>query len=351
MTNTNHRFFLAWPDHSAPVIELPGPVWNNELTPEVRYPLAVLSEATRSMQATGLHFYLTKDPDVLPEYGSHVVAVVILEERCKYPAYGRHVRAVIRNLQSTPFIGFRMHPRMGQLEAVESFEFVRDWAIHLRSLVRMRQFVVNNMAAISKQPHIITIPLGYHSQNELPILPMHDRQLDSFFSGEVNSHYERNDYRYWTSTSKVVARRQLFKVLDQMQKSSAENDWNILGNEIDAARTNLDAAGYGGYSERMQQSRICIAPRGSVAETYRIFEGLRSGCLVMTNPLPHAPYLDDAPLILVDNWRELPKLLRKYARDLPTLERYSKAGRQWWDDHCAEQVIGKHVAGALNGIG
>ena len=347
---SNHRFFITWPDTSAPTLELSAPVWTADLVPEVRYPLAVLAEAAQSIKTTGLHFYLTKDPDRLPEYGPHVVAVVLEEERCKIPAYARHVRAVIRNMQTVPFAGFRLHAHMGRLEAVEFFEFIRDWAIHLRSRMRMRRFNADGVAQVSRGPHIFTIPLGYHSQKELPIVPMGERTLDSFFSGDVRSHYRRNDYRYWTSTSKVEARRQLWKALDTLQAIDTQNEWKIQRNETSGAHGGAGAAGYGSYSERMQQSRICIAPRGSVAETFRLFEGLRSGCLVMTNRLPAMPFLTGAPLIIVDNWRDLPKLLRRYARDLPALEQHSQASRRWWDEHCSEAVIGRQVATFLNDL-
>lgn len=343
MPNAHHRFFIAWPDSDAPLIEIFEAVWTADLVPEVRYPLAVLAEASKSIRANGLHFYLTKDPNRLPAYGPHVVAVVLEEERCKIPAYARHIGAVIRNMQTIPYTGFRLHPHMGRLEAVEAFEFVRDWAIHLRSRWHMRRFNAEGVTRVSVRPRIFTIPLGYHSQQELPIVPMSERTLDSFFSGDVRSHYQRNDYRYWTSTSKVEARRQLWKALDKLQT----DDWKILRNEVSADRAGTDSA-YGGYSEKMQQSRICIAPRGSVAETFRLFEGLRAGCMVITNRLPNMPFLTGAPLVLIDHWRELPHLLQKYARDLPTLERYSKESRAWWDERCSEPVIGQQVADFLN---
>lgn len=344
----NHRYFIAWPDTSAPTIEIPSPKWTDNLAPEVRYPLAVLAEAVKSIQAAGLHFYLTRDPDRLPAYGPHVVAVLLQEERCKVPRYARHVRAVIRNLQTIPFTGFRLHAHMGRLEAVETFEYIRDWAIHLRSQLRMHGFAADGVAQVSDRPHLFTIPLGYHSQKELPIVPMRERTLDSFFSGDVRAHYQRDDYRYWTSSSKVEARRQLWNAIERLSTSDPRNEWKILRNETSGDPTGADAAAYGGYSERMQQSRICLAPRGSVAETFRFFEGLRAGCLVMTNRLPDLPFLTGAPFVLVDHWRDLPKLLRKYARDLPALEEYSRASRQWWAERCSEPIIGKQVASFLN---
>lgn len=312
--------------------------------PEVRYPLAVFAEAEKTLHGSGLHFYFTKDPNRLPEYGPHVVAVLLEEERCKVPAYAHYVRAIVRNMQTSPYPGFQPHRKMGKLEAVLFFEYLRDWLLHLRSRLRTRSFQAPGIPVVTGKPRIFTIPLGYHSQENLPLIPMRDRTLDSFFSGDIASHFARSDYRRWTSTSKIQARLQLWNVLETLRAS----EWKILRNEISTDRAATDPAVYSGYSERMRQSRICLAPRGSVAETFRFYEGLRAGCLVITNRLPAMPFLSNAPVIALDNWSQLPHLLKTYARDLPTLEKYSEASRRWWEEKCSEPVIGQQIADFLN---
>ena len=144
---------------------------------------------------SGLHFYLTKDPNQLPEYGPHVVAVLLQEERCKIPAYALHVRAVVRNLHSTPFLGFRQL-RLNRLNAVLAFEYVRDWALHHRSRQALRSPHPDWSQQLHTTPRIYTIPLGYHSQDELPQIPMQDRTLDSFFAGELATILPPTTYRY-----------------------------------------------------------------------------------------------------------------------------------------------------------
>jgi hypothetical protein len=343
----SHRYFAAWPLSNHPVIELPnGSLWDRSLRAEWRYPLAVLANAEDSIQDHSLHFYLTKDPNQLPEYGPHVVAVLLQEERCKIPAYALHVRAVIRNLHSTPFLGFRSRLGFSRLDAVLAFEHARDWALHQRSRRAMQSPHPEWPTQMHSTPRIFTIPLGYHSQEELPQIPMRVRTLDSFFAGELATKVPLTTYRYWVSTSKAEARKQLWRVLQQVKRNP---EWRIDLDNIGVDEVVSRAAQFNSYSQKMMNSRICLAPRGSMAETYRLYEGLRAGCLVITNRLPDEPFLRGAPVIQVDHWKELPDLLRKYARDIDALECYRQASLDWWQNHCHEQVIGPQVGHFLNG--
>lgn len=338
---SRNRYFAAWPMAASGVIQLTnGPIWDKSLPPEWRYPLAVLAESETRIHDNGLHFYLTKDPNQLPEYGPHVVAVLLQEERCKIPAYALRVRAVIRNLHSTPFLGFRKF-RFNRLNLVLAFEYIRDLALHHRSLQALRSPRSKLPSPVHTTPRIYTIPLGYHSQEELPQLPMKDRTLDTFFAGELATILPPTTYRYWVSTSKAEARKQLWRVLQQIRRNP---EWRIDLDNIGVGYSPSRAAQFNAYSQKMMNSRICLAPRGSMAETFRLYEGLRAGCLVIANRLPDEPFLRGAPVIQIDHWNELPGLLRKYARDIDTLEHHRQASLEWWQNHCHEKVIGSQVA-------
>jgi hypothetical protein len=294
------------------------------------------------MPGTDLNFYFTKNSYELPEYGNNVVAVLWQEERCKIPAYARHVRGVIHCcLQLEPFLGF--HPRLGmnKHEAVLTFQYLRDSALHLRSRYHLRHVPKEWPPALHDSPRLLAIPLGYHSQEELPQVPMAKRRLDCFFTGQLSTPYHPKDYRYWTTDSKAQARGQLWDVLLELRKNP---EWRIDMSNIAGGETIGHSSEYLTYSSKMMNSRICLAPRGSMAETFRHYEGWRAGCLVISNLLPSEPFLEGAPVIQVDHWRELHGLLKRYARDLDALEHYRKASLEFWQTRCSEAVVAVKVA-------
>jgi hypothetical protein len=339
-----HRYFSWRSPADGPPLEFPnGTVWDDRLVPEWRYPLSVLSHVQREMPATALRFYFTKNPYELPEYGNDVVAVLWNDERWKIPTYARHVRGVIHSgLQVKPFLGFRPRLGLNKFEAVLTFQYLRDWASHLRSRYHVRHVPKDWPPALHDSPRVFAIPLGYHSQEELPQIPMAKRQLDAFFTGQLSTPLPRTSYRYWTTDSKTQARKQLWDVLLRLRK---DPEWRIETADIGGGEIKgRQSPEFHAYSSKMMNSRICLAPRGTIAETFRHYEGWRAGCLVITNMLPPARFLAGAPAMQVENWRELPPLLKKYARDLDALEHYRKSSLNFWQTRVSESVIGVQVA-------
>ena len=345
----NHRFFA---DHTytggAGLKELPPPPWTAELPAEFRYVYDVLEQALPEVQAEALRFYITKEAYFLPEYGRDVVGILLQEERCKTPVYGRHVRAVLRNLHSRPFLGYRTHAGFSKLDAVLTFEYLRDTLTSFKSRRALAAPLAGFPAPVRAQPVTIPLPLGYHSQIELPQIRMADRQLDTFFAGQVATQPQVG-YQRLLSSSKIEARRQIWKVLQELQ---AEGKWRLDLGTLSAGEREIEAASFGSYSEKMMQSRICVAPRGSMADTFRAFEGLRAGCLVVANALPKDAFMyPGAPLLYVNHWREIRAILERYARDVDALEAWRERSLAWWHDRLRPLVMAQYVAGHLNRAG
>ena len=333
--------------------ELPPPPWTDAVPAEFRFPYDVLEQALPAVQAEGLRFYFTKEAYFLPDYGRDVVAVLLQEERCKVPVYGRQVRAVIRNLLTYPFLGYRPHRALTggftRLEAVLTFEFLRDSYTSLRARYARARPPAGFPSPVRRDPRTLRLPLGYHSQQDLPQVPMAERTLDTFFAGQVQESVPPGSYRQYLSTSKMQARKQIWQVLRELQK---EGMWRMDLGDLAADQTRVAGASFGSYSEKMMQSRICVAPRGSMADTFRAFEGLRAGCLVVANPLPKDDFLyPRAPLLIVDHWREIRGILERYARDVDALEEWRAKSLAWWHGHLRPEVLAVALARDLNEAG
>ena len=83
-------------------------------------------------------------------------------------------------------------------------------------------------------------------------------------------------------------------------------------------------------------------------ETFRSFEGLRAGCLVVGNPVSKESLLYDAPIIIVDRWSELESVLMKYARNINLLEEAQTKSLKFWNKFLTPESIAKVVAEKLN---
>ena len=69
------------------------------------------------------------------------------------------------------------------------------------------------------------------------------------------------------------------------------------------------------YTEIMADTKIALAPRGSSVETYRFFEAMRQGCVVICDRLPPHWFYVGCPAIQVDDWGNLEAEVRALSAD------------------------------------
>src|SRR6202000_1779185 len=55
------------------------------------------------------------------------------------------------------------------------------------------------------------------------------------------------------------------------------------------------------YTEIMADTKITLAPRGSSVETYRFFEAMRQGCVVICDRLPPHWFYDGCRALQIDD--------------------------------------------------
>src|SRR5262249_26690572 len=132
----------------------------------------------------------------------------------------------------------------------------------------------------------MVVPLGYARQIDLPVKPFHARRYLVSFLGSLEHYGDGYCHPLSPRTlfrgPKVLARNRMSDSL--LRLASAMPDEVFFATTpsfFESIRTDGTR-----YSEIMADTKICLAPRGASVETYRFFEALRYGCVVICDRLP-----------------------------------------------------------------
>lgn len=316
--------------------------WNPSLPVDCRYYGQVFRQMERFLTIPGLRIYLTWDVDAVPEYGPEVVVLLLGDEFGQMPRYARFVNTILKAPRdTTPLLGIRRWFPFDAVRRNMLLKYLRNLATHARS--RLREARAHfPLAPVLDAPHILHTPCGICMLDDLPIKPMRERPYHCFFAGQVNRTPARG-LKALTESPKEIARRAMLRAVLALREKEPRFrlDYRVLSvstfdeNGSDDKRT---------YSERMMDSKICLTPRGTVIDTWRFFEGLKSGCLVVCEPLPDDYFYRDAPVLQIDSWDELEQTIAPLLEDDEALEQWSARSLQFWKDVCGEEAMGRRIA-------
>ncbi|KJH73147.1 hypothetical protein UH38_03585 [Aliterella atlantica CENA595] len=304
----------------------------------------VFEAMEQRLKVEGLTVYLTWDVERLPSYGDNVVAIVLGDEFSRIPRYIHQVRAVFKTLSMQPIIGSNSLLKPSYLNLMSFMQFLRVWVVRTPSLLNAWFHRIKS----NKVAPIYDVPLGYYNQASLPIKPILERQYDFFFAGSlVTESYPIWSRRRWLRNPKDLARAEMLSALEKLQAKYPE--FKIAIGTTDnfgvEAKFPKDTRS---YSEKLMDAKICLAPRGSLFETFRFFEGLRYGCIIITEALPHRWFYQGSPAIQLSTWSELEQKITKIMQSPELKESKHEASIQWWQAKCSEVVVGYYMAEQIN---
>ena len=348
-----NRYLLSVQYQDAPIPWDPY-TGRGEINEHTDYFGGVFQAMERHLNVDGLTICFTWRLDQLPCYGPDVVAVVMGDEWGRYPRYTHRVGAVFKMLgtdyplEATPF------QTSTPLTAVTAAKYLRTQLFRMPSVGRAWRDKTRARVTGASQTPVFDIPMGYADQDSLPMKPFDERAYDLYFSGSfVNQEFPWYAPQTWLRTPKDVARSEM---ADAMQVLAADRpDLRI---EIDARQSYVPQRSWGGeeataersYSEMMMDTRICPVPRGTRLETSRLYEALRSGCIIVSEPLPDRWYTRDLPALVLHDWAELPDLVKDLVADPDRMEKLHHDTRRWWNTKCSEAAVGRFMAERLNQV-
>jgi len=344
------RYFVVEKDTTPPRQWSPGS-WDRSWPQDCRYYGQVFLEMEKTLEVPDLRIYMTWDVDRLPEYGDNIVAAVIGDECGLMPRYARHVRAIIKTHRGAfPFLGIRRWQPFDRLRFLLAMKHLRNLALHARSRLAASRPPRDWPAPARGKPLIINAPLGYALLEDVPMKTMRERPYHCFFAGLVAAAPDRSASRKWFTIPKdevrKIGREAMFRAVEEFEKK--EPRFRFDGSVVSSPSLTSNSPDGRTYSQRMMDSKICLAPRGSIVDSWRFFEGVRSGCLVITEPLPDEYYYQDAPVIQIDRWTELERVIQPFLDDDDALEVCRQRTLAYWRDRCGEAAFGAYLARCIN---
>ena len=195
---------------------------------------------------------------------------------------------------------------------------------------------------------VTSIPLGCFSNNETTIKPMKERMYNSTFIGCLN----RNRTQL-ASLLSGIPRMIMFlgfyfndpnmmKFINHLVKWRHPRDFYSFNPDFNAG-VKGDV-----FTNILNNSKICLVPRGwTNSETYRLYEAMNAGCVVISEKLPDRKYFKDIPVIQVDNWKQGLKKVKELLKNEALLEDLGNKNKMFYDEFLSPIATAKIIMNKL----
>lgn len=205
--------------------------------------------------------------------------------------------------------------------------------------------------------NLFALPLGYASGIPLSeLVPVNDRRFNVFFSGSA----QENRARLGEVLLRLAAKARLGRGYEDGTSAVtpshpvAEDIIYDLSPAFPESRifatshflAGVDRATYGAF---LAQSKIALCPKGwQSSETFRHFEAMRAGCIMISDRLPSTRLYQHSPIIQLDDWNQLEPTVMALLSDRNRLAELQKKTIAWWDTMCSERAVAAFIRKTLS---
>jgi len=173
-----------------------------------------------------------------------------------------------------------------------------------------------------------SFPLGFNNKHKkFPNKPIKTRPIDVFFAGHIASvnrlHYMRWVLEYFQDMKESERPKYEFAV-------SKGFNLGMSGEE---------------YSQKLHDAKIVVCPAGNVSmETFRHYEAMRSGAIVVSPKLPDVKIYKDAAICQVDEWEyKVGDTIMDLLSDLDMLQLVQERQQQTYNNRFAAKSVAKYI--------
>jgi hypothetical protein len=332
-------------------------IYSNQIANELMwtaYHNKILQTVEQNLEEKSLVFYITKDElDDLPSYGENVVVIIAGDEWCRFPKYAHRVLAIFKSYGTKPFLGCNPLLEPSYINFASLIQFLRIWISCLPRLINYRFQLLMSLILGRLRSNIYTIPLGYYNQYDTPEKNISRRTNDVFFAGSIadDTYPPGLIKRFIISLlkpPKIQSRQSMVFCIRKFQD-------RFLNFKVELSITSsfftMNDEDIKAYSERLMDSKICLIPRGTSYETYRLFEAIRFGCIPIFEALPPHWFYEDSFGVKVKNWNNLEEILEELLNDSDLLQSKHQRALWWWENKCSESAVGQYIVDKLLSAG
>ena len=312
---------------------------------EYEYYCQILLRLKKYLPTDDYVFYITDSWKELPTYGRNVFVILHGIGPYWYPAYAGKVGAVFRNYGNTPdlFLG----SGSSVLDLSATAKYIRDLFTWSPSAFHGARNTLTNGS--SRPPkNIFSIPLGYAHQHKMPIDMREPRDYDVAFVGSVSGRqYSKMNIKAALQPPKSLARQRMAEVAQSIQQQ--RSDLNVYLKTTSSFEESFSDQGRQ-YSSVLANTKISLVPRGDVLESFRYFESMRYGCVVVSEPQPNIWFYANSPAIEVRDWESAKDIIIRLLDQPERLKWLQQQSMDYWHDICSEDAISLFMARKINNI-
>tara|TARA_R100000664_G_scaffold31446_1_gene45032 strand:- start:3132 stop:3995 length:864 start_codon:yes stop_codon:yes gene_type:complete len=105
------------------------------------------------------------------------------------------------------------------------------------------------------------------------------------------------------------------------------------------------------YSDVINNTKIVPVPIGSGSyESFRFFEAMMCGCVVLNTKLPTTDFYNNAPHVRLTSWDQIVRAIDILMADPSRMQVLSDRARQWYKDFCSPEAISNLIISKLEGV-